>query len=477
MTTSSASSIDLKSLLKTLKKHLLILVSVVVVATVMTAIFVSLFVPKKYQSYVTLSVWSKADVSASIDNSFIVASENLAKITKSLFEMNSCLELVAENAGEDFTRGQIQSMSRISTDSVYITITVTAYTPEDAYALTEAYKLGAMESFREMYSNAGSIKVVNKAELYSGAVYPNVGNFTVLAALASFALTYLICFLVDFFNDAVKPDDDLSEVYEYPVLADVIDFNAKPSRSYGYAPKNSYGSGTKFSFAEAFNTIRTNLLFATGASQRYLIVMTSCSQSEGKSLTLSNIAVSFANSGYRVLLIDADMRKPVVHKLHKLSNREGLSSYLAGMAELKDVLKKDVSKNLDVITAGPIPPNPSELIASESMQGLLAGVTKAYDFVFVDTPPVNIVSDTILFAKYDAGILFVVRENGTTYPEISEALEKIRFADGKILGFIRTFCEIPSRKYYNGKYATRYGERPARSASDSTSNKDNKDNK
>ena len=291
MTTSSASSIDLKSLLKTLKKHLLILVSVVVVATVMTAIFVSLFVPKKYQSYVTLSVWSKADVSASIDNSFIVASENLAKITKSLFEMNSCLELVAENAGEGFTRGQIQSMSKISTDSVYITITVTAYTPEDAYALTEAYKLGAMESFREMYSNAGSIKVVNKAELYSGAVYPNVGNFTVLAALASFALTYLICFLVDFFNDAVKPDDDLSEVYEYPVLADVIDFNAKPSRSYGYAPKNSYGSGTKFSFAEAFNTIRTNLLFATGASQRNLIVMTSCSQSEGKSLTLSNIAV------------------------------------------------------------------------------------------------------------------------------------------------------------------------------------------
>lgn len=471
MKNSSEASIDLKSLWKTLKKHLLIIASVVVIATVLTVIFVSLFVPKKYQSYVTFSTWSH-EVTTGLDNSLLVASQNLAVITEDLFGMNVCLDRVAENSSREITRGEIKSMTRISADSIFVTVMVTAYTPDDAYALAEAYKVGAMECFRDLYSNAGSIQVVNDAEFNPGAVSPNVRMSALLAAFASFALAYFICFMVDFFNDSVKPEDDLAEVYDYPVLADIVDFASKSSRPYVYAQKGSYGIGTKFSFTEAFNTIRTNLLFATGADHRNLIAITSCSASEGKSSTLSNIALSFANSGHRVLLIDADMRRPVCHKLHKLSNRTGLSSYLAGMAELKDVLKKDVAKNLDVITAGPIPPNPSELISSDSMQGLLSSVTKAYDFVFVDAPPVNIVSDVLLFVKYNAGILFVVRENHTTFSEISEALEKIRFADGKIFGFVRTFCEIQSQKYYHGKYGN-YGERASRSTeTETTASKD-----
>jgi capsular exopolysaccharide synthesis family protein len=157
-----------------------------------------------------------------------------------------------------------------------------------------------------------------------------------------------------------------------------------------------------------------------------------------------------------MLIIDADMRKPVQHVLVRLDNKTGLSSVLGGIVHnVSKVIKKNVRLNLDVLTSGSVPPNPAELISSEKMDQLLELVGSHYDYVFIDTPPANVVTDAFLFNGKTAGIVCVVREGMTTHADIKEVIEKAKMTNGHILGFIKAYCSAKGKggyKSYRYKY-------------------------
>ncbi len=215
---------------------------------------------------------------------------------------------------------------------------------------------------------------------------------------------------------------------------------------------------TQFVIKEAYKTARANIMFSLSQSDKKIVVVTSCSPAEGKSTNCLNLAMTMAETGASVLLIDADLRKPIQHSLLKLDNKKGLSSILGGITgDIGKTIKKNVRENLDVLTSGPIPPNPAELISGKRMGELLEIVGSHYDYVFIDTPPVMVVTDAFLMNDSVAGIVFIIKEGSTTHVEIKEAIQKTKLMNAKILGMVKVNCDYKGKSGYSSyKYKYDY---------------------
>ena len=208
---------------------------------------------------------------------------------------------------------------------------------------------------------------------------------------------------------------------------------------------------------ESYKSIRTNVTFSLSTFDRKIFAVSSSNPGEGKSTTSANIAIAMAQSGSKVLLIDADMRKSVQHKIFGIKNNKGLSSAVSKMKKLEDCIQKNVMENLDVMTAGPIPPNPSELLSSEQMTAILNELSEKYAVIIIDTPPVNVVTDAMELAKNISGIIIVIRYAVTTDEDLAAAHKKIKFAQMNPLGFILNGIKVKSRGGYYRKY--KYGSK------------------
>ena len=222
--------------------------------------------------------------------------------------------------------------------------------------------------------------------------------------------------------------------------------------------KHILGPDSEFFIREAYKTLRTNTMFSLAEKEGSRVVLvTSSLQSEGKSITTLNLAISFAEAENRVLLIDCDLRRPKLARLLRKSAKAGLSNLLLDPTLLeKAILPSDVHAGLDVILAGDIPPNPSELLGSRRMETLLQQLRKSYDYILLDTPPVNMVTDAAVLSARSDGVLFVVRANQSERGPVTHAVEQLQYAQAKILGFVLDDVATAQGGYGYGKYK-RYG--------------------
>ena len=211
---------------------------------------------------------------------------------------------------------------------------------------------------------------------------------------------------------------------------------------------NIISDDTKFNIKEAYKTTRTNTLFALNSDKGCKrVILTYSIPGEGKSLTSINVAITFAMANTKVLIIDCDLRKPKLHRYMGTDNKKGLSNILGGFDKLEDCLKVSKEHNIHFITAGHVPPNPIELLSNEKMEKLLDDLSESYDYIFLDTPPVNVVADTSALAKLSDGILFVVRHKFTTQDMVYKAISSLEFANAKVLGFILNDVDMSSYSY------------------------------
>ena len=220
--------------------------------------------------------------------------------------------------------------------------------------------------------------------------------------------------------------------------------------------KNVLTSDSKFAIVEGYKIARTNLVFSLTAQNSNCVAVTSWSKGEGKSTATVNLSISFAKMGKRVLLIDTDLRRPNLHNLLKLKNESGVSDIIGQFGDFQSAVHRDVVTNLDVLTSGAIPPNPSELLASPYFSELLEQAKKDYDYVILDTPPLGVVTDTLLLKDHVGGYVLVVRERITSHGDIERAMQSIKLADTKVLGFLKVGCEMRSKGYGYNKYRYRY---------------------
>lgn len=216
--------------------------------------------------------------------------------------------------------------------------------------------------------------------------------------------------------------------------------------------KNILDENSSFALREAYKNLRTNIRFFLNQDGCKKFCITSSTMGEGKSVTTLNLAISFAENGHKVLLIDADMRRPSLGNLLMRKVSPGLSNVLAGMEDKKNVIHKNVYSNLDVILSGDVPPNPSELLDSERMKDLMDSVSKEYDYVLVDVPPVNAVSDARVIAKLLDGVLYLVRQKQTELDAVKHGIAQLKLAEARMLGFIINGINPEENKYCYKEY-------------------------
>lgn len=473
--------LDLEYLFKLFKKNIVLMLLVGILGGVVAFAFTNFLVPKKYESRAMLYVENKNQASDSVNINDINAAQKLVNTCQILFKSGTILENLIAELDLPYTKDTLSSMivTRSVNSTEILEIVVESGDPLESQEIVNAL-VGLAEAEFKRVIKQGSIEVVDFGEVNTQPSSPNIKLFTLAGFALCFVFVYVVALVRDMFDVTVKTGDDLTQNYKVPVFAEIMDFTSASDTKYGYGYGYGYGKrvknknaeeanansnmserfisdSTPFAILEAYNTARTNIMFSVAPTNKRIIAVTSSNPSEGKSTTCSNLAISFANSGAKVLLVECDLRKPTMAKNFGVTVKNGLSSVLCGFCSVNQAMVKDVMNNLDIITAGDIPPNPSELLGSEAMKVFINASAEDYDYVFLDTPPVNVVTDSQLMNDLIAGIVFIVRENSTKHPEIGEALEKIKLANGKTLGFVKTFCRTGKSGRYGKKYGYGYG--------------------
>src|SRR5262245_38839787 len=295
-------------------------------------------------------------------------------------------------------------------------------------------------------SRANNVRIVDRAEVPKTPLAPT-GRRTWFASLVIGLVAAMgVAFGLDYMNDTIKTPEDVARHLKLPFLGLVpsVRGDKHPVLASSQVPHD---------FGEAFRSLRTSLISKFPDSGTKILAVTSAQPLEGKTTTACNIAMALAYGGSRVLLVDADMRRPGLHRPLRLTNERGLSQVLIGQARVRDVIQRTVDPNLLAITAGNTPPNPSELLASERMKTLISNLSHGpFDWIVIDTPPVLAVTDAVILAPLVSGVTFVVGAEMTPRRLAERALETIMAAPPKSAAVVLNKVDFARNKYYYSRY-------------------------
>ncbi|MEY4637426.1 MAG: hypothetical protein RJA55_3224 [Acidobacteriota bacterium] len=308
-------------------------------------------------------------------------------------------------------------------------------------------------------SRTNNVRVVDRAEIPTVPFAPNHRRDWVYAIALGLALGLGIAFGIDYLDDTVKTPDDITRRLrlKFLGLVPIVGGERHPLIS-GPVPHD---------FGEAYRAIRTSLAAQFTHDGPRVVAVASSQPLEGKTTTAVNIAMALAVGGARVLLIDADMRRPSVHKALRMTNDRGLSQLLAGQARMREVVQRTHDPNLLTITAGRTPANPSELLASDRMRALLTGLeTGPFDWIIIDTPPVLAVTDAVILAPLVGAVAFVIGAEMTRWRLAERAVETLLGSNPRQVLAVLNKVNFGRNKYYYSRYyghqyKNYYAESPA----------------
>jgi capsular exopolysaccharide synthesis family protein len=345
-------------------------------------------------------------------------------------------------------------------------------------------------------SNSSNVSVVDKAVVPRSPSYPKKFIILLLGLGIGIGAGLILALLLNYLDSTVRTPDDVVSILKTASLGVVPSFDiegvgVKPSAplspALAGASNESLGIGDpdnrlpqlseqlpvvflqdpRSLAAEAYRTIRTGILLSQAGEPPRTLLVTSAQPSEGKTTSSVNLAVSLASNGSRVILIDADLRRPSLHKgLGLPTQGPGLSEVITGQTSLDSVIRHDVMKRLSVITAGAIPPNPAELLGSAEMLDLVRGLTQMYDFVVIDSPPILAVTDSVVLSRYVDGVVMVVRGATTPRRVVQDAKNRLLHVGARVLGIVLNDVNIRGGDYYyyNRYYYSYYAEDTKREA-------------
>jgi len=309
-------------------------------------------------------------------------------------------------------------------------------------------------------STTSDISIVNPPMIAGGAISPNPSRNYILAVLFGLGLPFLTFILFELLNTRIQSREDIQKLTSMPFIGGI-------GHKKGHLNLEVLGS-PKSAIAESFRALRSNLNYFTGGKAKGVYMISSSISGEGKTFTSVNLASVLALSGAKVLIVGADLRKPKLYNDFGLSNEKGLSSYLSGMLDFDAVVQQTAYDHLDLVSGGPVPPNPSELLLKPRMSEFMTLARERYDFVVLDTPPLGIVTDAFTLAGYADHTLFLVRQNYT--PKVLLKNIEDYYGTGKLKNISMVFNDIsrsgPGYGYgyegygygYNYGYSHRYGK-------------------
>jgi len=450
------------------------------------AFCISKFVmPLKYSSTVSMYVKSttnKSKEDANVNLNELNASKSLVSTYIVVLKNTSVLKEVGNelinmiDTNEDLTEEKIKKCFTISDDGTISPSSILNCVSMKSSEGTEVLEISAVtkdpvvsaalcNSFSKVAPGvlvrvvgAGSVETIGEAEPRYTPVSPRTKMNCLIGGFAGAFLAIVIIIVADLLDNSIKSADDITHKFDIAVIGEIDQFGTskikKGEASISAKRYTILDPDTPFYVNESYKAMRTNITFALAAStsrNKNVFAVASANPSEGKSTTAANIAIALSQMDCKVLLVDADLRKPVQHRIFKVNNKLGLTNVLVQMEIFEDCVKREVIPNLDLLTTGTKPPNPSEILASDYTADVLSGLSQMYDYVIIDTPPVNVVSDAMVISKSIAGILLVLKYGVTTYEDLKEATRKTELSNTSIVG-----CVLNGIKRRSGSHSYKY---------------------
>ncbi len=276
-----------------------------------------------------------------------------------------------------------------------------------------------------------------------------------LAAVVGLMVAAGIIFLIEFLDDTIRDPQEITRRYGIPILGMIVSYKSSAGEALVTVrhPRSP--------ISEAFRSLRTNLQFAGVETPLRTLLVTSPSPSDGKTTIVANLASVIAQSGRNVVIVDADLRRPRIHKMFQLSNRVGLTDqFIRTQDRFDGSLKSTEVANLHAITSGNLPPNPSELLSSGRMSEILKLLSKQFNTVIIDSPPTLLVTDAMVLAQRVDGVLLVVKPSVTKWASLRQAIEQLQRVKANLLGIVVNDVNVGRSRYYyyRGYYKQKYGK-------------------
>lgn len=295
-------------------------------------------------------------------------------------------------------------------------------------------------------------RIVDSSQVPESPDRPQKKRNLLLAVVLGMFVGTGLSFFTEYMDNTLKQPEDLTQklgiAYLGMIPAMKLGKNLEPAQVCISDPHSIY--------SEAYRGVRTNLLFSAADTTPTTVLIASAGPGEGKTVTAMNLAVTLAHAGTSTVLVDCDLRKPMLHKHLKLSRDKGLSHVLTGSMELSEVQFPTEIENLTFVPSGPTPPNPSELLGSQSMQAMLFSLAESYDRVIIDSPPITAVSDSSILASQADGTILVVQAFETPLKMVQTSLDQIRTVQAKVLGGVLNGVDMEKEGAYYSYYSYYY---------------------
>ena len=373
-------------------------------------------------------------------------------------KVNSKLEKYSKSPSDIASAVTVETVE----ESSLIKITAVTTDPNLSFDICNAY-VQVSPQILDNILNGGSVTVVTEPTVASTPIHTDYKIYAVYGAAAGAGLALAVIVLMFVLDGTMKSSEEISERFGLKLLAEIPSYGKKSKKNERNkkiedSREKVINNETPFLAIESFKIARTNIIhaFSDIEGKGATFIATSFEPSAGKSLISANLAITMAKRDQRVLIIDADMRKPMQHKLFAIDNELGLSSILSGKRAPAECIFK-LQGNLHIMPSGPIPANPSELIDSSVMTDLLSAVSQVYDYIIIDTPPIGVVTDASALAPKTDGVVLIARQKSTTSSEFQRSIEELKKVDARIIGTIFTDVSGYSKSY--GKYRYKNGYR------------------
>lgn len=450
--------INIRDFLNYLKKYVLVIVAVALVLIIGVFIYDKSIKKPLYTTYTTiiLTKSNEAQTGTTITQNDILLNQKLVETYSKIIKSKLVLEQVISETGVTYTAEELSENVNVEAyeNTEMLKISVTDQDPELAASIAN--------SIAQVFSGEiAKIYQINNISVVDVAVTPEeVSNNTLkrdllLALFISIFGTIGVVFVVYYFDDTVKLTDNLEEEIGMPVVAKVFksDIGSKNNRKVELLAQKY----PKSVVSESIKTLRTNLQFSSVDEDIKTILITSSIPGEGKSFISANLAISFAQTDKKVLIVDCDMRKGRQHRIFKLSNSKGLSNLLIDdMTNLKDYINKTSVPGVHVITRGTVPPNPSELLNSKKNADLLRVLKAKYDVIIYDGVPCNGLPDSIIMSKLVDKVLIVSSDSMTPKSVLESTKKQLESVNAPVAGDVLNNVNRKNSTY--GKYYGYYGD-------------------
>ena len=451
---------------------------VAVLCAVITIVGTYFLITPQYQASAKFYVNNKVgDSGSNLSSGDLSTSRNLVDSYMVILNTKETILDVIEYSQSSLTFEDVKDMieAKAVNETEIFEVTITSPDPNEALRIADAISKVLPERIGTIIDGT-SAKVVETAILPSEPSSPSYPQNAVIGALIGCMVMVTVIALREIFDVTIRGEEDINQCCKHPILAAVPDMTA-PSKGGSYYDKGKknkgayaadakhqrvslLGKNVSFAASEAYKLLRTKLQFSFAGDENCRVIgLSSALSGEGKSLTAINLAYTLSQLNKKVILIDCDMRRPTLAEKLGISKIPGLSSFLTGQCDMKELLQecglKGEEKAFTVITAGQNPPNPVELLSSTRMEAALIALRKYYDYVILDLPPVGEVTDAMAVAKKTDGMLLVVRQNYCDRIVLADAVRQFEFINSKILGVVMN-CTVESSRTYGKSYYRRY---------------------